>query len=153
MESPFRDDRVAAHMRAEQLAEENEQLRRELEEAKKPKDQQSGMTRQRIPLVAVATGIAALGIGLGVLLYTVEPARPVAVSRAHDGEHVQVKWTAENAPTTSALRGVWTDGRDTYAVGEAGTILYERVRRLRRRHPRDSALGIEGVCHSLGEQT
>lgn len=122
MESPFRDDREAAHMRAEQLAEENEQLRRELAEAKKPK---LALPKRRPNYLAVAlvlaSGVVASLLG-GVLFFRAPRPEPLPVS---DGkEHISVKWTAEQSPTTDTLRGVWTNGRDTYAVGENGVFVY-----------------------------
>ncbi len=128
MESPFRDDREAAHMRAEQLAEENDQLRRELEHAKNPNRAPSPpANKNALLLAAAASAVSVFGVvafGLASFFIARRPVHVDASPLADGREHVSVTWTVEHVPTTKALHGVWTDGRDTYAVGEGGTILY-----------------------------
>ncbi|MEO6418169.1 MAG: hypothetical protein ABIP39_02090 [Polyangiaceae bacterium] len=126
MESPFRDDREAAHMRAEQLVEENEQLRRELAEAKKPKLPPLPVDPpKRMIMAAVSGGLVAVALAAGAALFWVRSPPRVNNPVATDGkEHISVKWVSEPSPTTDTLRGVWTNGRDTYAVGENGVFIY-----------------------------
>ncbi len=59
--TPFRDDREAARVRADELEEENERLRTALAEAKRPK--QAAQVRS-----VARTAFIALGAGVGLLL-------------------------------------------------------------------------------------
>jgi hypothetical protein len=142
---PFRDDNQAALIRAARLEEENERLRRELEEAKKPKPSLAPLPTRAAKnprsLFVVVTGAVGMALAFGTVVSVLTqkpPEAPAVVANR--------KWFDLPTPTTPAVtveappKPDWEQVPDVtsvdlhdytqgnvpavgYAVGRGGTIL------------------------------
>ncbi len=132
---PFRDDDHAALIRAARLEEENERLRRELEEARRPKPEPKSKPKRRFVLLYVIGGAA---IATMIVAVVAARSRPTATSVVVQPKTLEVPSVPPTPPPPSPsdwaavakipvvdLRG-YAQGYSPnvgYAVGKGGAIL------------------------------
>ncbi len=122
----YRDEREAALKRAENLAQENEQLHRELDALRggntsaPVKPPPRATTRMPMAIAAVIGAVVVMGAGMGFFVAV----RSNAASPQADVLTLRGAWSPPAVVARVPLRSAVRAGAGTWAVGDRGTIVY-----------------------------